>query len=194
MNNDIQAIGKSFFEGIQENAGITIGTGICLLILGIFSVATPVAAGVSLTFLVGITLIAGGILKCALAFKVGAFGRGLLVFIMGVLTVLVGAYMTRQPVAALVSMTLFLAIYFIVTGIVEIIAAFNLKPALGWGWMLFNAIVTLLLGAMIWRQFPLSGAWAVGVLFGVKLIGSGLTLISLGSAVKKGATETLAAS
>lgn len=193
MNNAIQNMERGLLEGIKDNAGVAKGTGWFLLILGVLALAAPAAAGVSITFTVGIMLIIGGIVQCVLAFKVGAFGRGILVFIMGLLTVLVGAYMTSQPLSVLVSITFFLAIYFIVTGIVEIIAAFSIKPAVGWGWMLFNAIVTLLLGMMIWRQFPLSGIWAVGVLFGVKLIISGTTLISLGSAVKKGVNETLEA-
>ncbi len=48
-----------------------------------------------------------------------------------------------------------------------------------------ESIITLILGLMIWRQFPLSGAWAVGVLFGVKLIMSGWWLIFIGRGVRK---------
>lgn len=191
MNNDVQPMEKSLIEGIKDNAGLTKAIGVCLLILGILSVAAPLAAGASLMFIIGIMLIMGGGAQFVLAFKAGAFGRGLLVFLMGALTLLVGIYMIGQPVAALASITLFLAFYFVVTGIVEIVAAFNVKPAAGWGGLLFNAIVTLLLGVMIWRQFPLSGIWAVGVLFGVKLISSGMALITLGAAVKKEALETL---
>lgn len=192
MTNDVQPMEKSLIEGIKDNAGLTKAIGVCLLILGILAVAAPLAAGASLMFIIGIMLIMGGGAQCVLAFKAGAFGRGLLVFLMGALTLLVGIYMIGQPVAALASITLFLAFYFVATGIVEIVAAFNVKPAAGWGGMLFNAIVTLLLGVMIWRQFPLSGIWAVGVLFGVKLISSGMALIALGAAVKKEALETLA--
>lgn len=53
--------------------------------------------------------------------------------------------------------------------------------------MLFNGIVTLLLGIMIWSEFPLSGAWAVGILFGVKLILSGWSLIFIGRSVRAAA-------
>jgi uncharacterized membrane protein HdeD (DUF308 family) len=60
-----------------------------------------------------------------------------------------------------------------------------MKPAKGWGWMLANAIVTLLLGAMIWGQWPMSGAWAVGVLFGVQLAMTGMALLTAGSAVRQ---------
>jgi uncharacterized membrane protein HdeD (DUF308 family) len=99
----------------------------------------------------------------------------------------------NQPLEGLASITLFLSAYFIVTGIFELVGAIQIRPAAGWSWMLFNAIVTLLLGLMIWRQFPLSGAWAVGVLFGAKLIFSGTSLIIIGRAVR-GAAKDVAAS
>ena len=193
MDSNSLSIRNSLIQGIQENAGITKSIGIALLIIGFLAVCAPGVAGVSITVVVGLLLLVAGIGQCLLAFRVGAFGRGLPVFLMGALTLLVGIYMTGQPVAALASITLFLAFYFVITGIVEIVAAFNVKPAAGWGGMLFNAIVTLILGVMIWRQFPLSGIWAVGVLFGVKLISSGMALITLGAAVRKGASKALAA-
>ena len=97
-----------------------------------------------------------------------------------------------MAVALMVPITLFLSAYFIVTGIFELVGAIQIRPAAGWGWMLFNAIVTLLLGLMIWRQFPLSGAWAVGVLFGAKLIFSGTSLIIIGRAVRGAAKDVVA--
>ena len=64
------------------------------------------------------------------------------------------------------------------------IAALRIKPDRGWGWLLFGGIVSLLLGLLIWREFPLSGTWAVGVLVGVKLLFAGLSIVTVGSAVR----------
>ena len=101
-----------------------------------------------------------------------------------------GFYMMNQPVAALATLTIILMSYLLATGVLEIIVAFQLKPADGWGLQLFNGIVTLLLGIMLWRQFPLSGAWAIGVLFGIKMIFSGWSFVYIGRNVKKMAAET----
>ncbi len=192
MENEAQSFGKTLLDGIKESAGSAIGIGIVLLIVGVLALAAPLVTGLSITLMIGILMIIGGVAQCILAFKVGAFGRGVLVFLMGVLMVVVGVYMVNQPAAALASMTLFLAAYFIVTGIVELFAAFGVRPAEGWGWMLVNGIVTLLLGLMIWRQFPLSGVWALGTLFGIKLLFSGSSLLGLGMAVRRG-VETVEA-
>jgi uncharacterized membrane protein HdeD (DUF308 family) len=92
--------------------------------------------------------------------------------------------MLSQPVEALAALTLFLAAYFVASGVIQIVGAFGARPQAGWGWLLFGGIVSILLGAMIWRQFPLSGAWAVGTLVGVQLVMSGWTLIAVGGVAK----------
>jgi uncharacterized membrane protein HdeD (DUF308 family) len=177
--------GSRLIDALRQNAGWAVAIGILLLILGLLSVASPFTSGLAVTLSVGVLLIVGGIAKCLFAFRAGAFGRGLLVFLFGLLTLIVGGYMVSQPVAGLASIALILAAYFVATGILAIFASFQLKPASGWGWMLANGVVTLLLGAIIWRQWPVSGAWAVGILFGVQLAMTGLALLMAGSAVRQ---------
>ncbi len=186
------AVTSGLLDGIKKNARLAVIMGIIMVICGFLAVGSPLAAGVYVTIFVGIMLVVGGIAQCILAFSAGAFGKGLLIFIVGALTAVAGFYLFNQPLEGLVSITLFLAIYFVVTGIFELVSAFQIRPADGWGWMLVNAIVTLLLGIMIWRQFPLSGAWAVGILFGVKLILSGWSLIFIGRSVRGAAKAATA--
>jgi uncharacterized membrane protein HdeD (DUF308 family) len=45
--------------------------------------------------------------------------------------------------------------------------------------------MSLALGVLIWRQWPVSGIWAVGVLVGVNLLGTGLALVTLASALSR---------
>jgi len=78
-----------------------------------------------------------------------------------------------------------IAIYFLVDGISEIIAAFKIKPDQGWGWVLFNGIIAVLLGFMIWRQWPVSGAWAIGILVGIHILITGWSMIILGTGARR---------
>jgi uncharacterized membrane protein HdeD (DUF308 family) len=176
-------------DGIRKNARIAVFAGITMVICGLLAVGSPLVAGVYVTVFVGILLAIGGISQCILAFQAGAFGRGLLMFIMGGLTTIVGFYLFNQPLAGLAAITLILAAYFVAVGVVELIAALQIRPEPGWGLLLSNGIVTFLLGAIIWRQFPVSGAWAVGVLFGIKLLFSGIFLIAVGRSVRSAAGE-----
>ena len=190
MSEQNKLPGAGLAEGIKGNAGLTIVSGVILLIAGMFAIASPLVAGLSITIMVGAMLAVSGIGQCFLAFRTGAFGRGLMVLIVGVLMTITGFYLMRQPVSGLATLTIILMSYLLATGVLEIIVAFQLKPADGWGLLLFNGFVTLVLGILLWRQFPLSGAWAIGVLFGIKMIFSGWAFIFIGRNVKKMAAET----
>ncbi len=81
--------------------------------------------------------------------------------------------MMFNPGIGLLSLTLLLAVYFFVAGITEIIGALKIKPVKGWIRALIGGVASLLLGIMIWWQFPLSGEWAVGILAGIRMIFGG---------------------
>ena len=162
------------------------------LIAGLLALLSPLYAGLSLTLMVGALLLVSGVSQCVIAFKAGALGKGLLMFLIGALMISAGLYMMQHPVAGLASITLLLAAYFVAAGICDLIVAFKLRPADGWAWELFNGVITLALGIMLWRQFPLSGAWAVGILFGIKMVFSGWALVFLGRSVKTAAKAATA--
>ena len=189
MTEQLGSAGTELMEGIKKNSGMVITIGVVLLIFGILAMASPLVAGLSIAITIGVLLILAGISQLFFAFTASSFGKGIWIFILGALTVLIGIAMVGQPQAALATLTLFLAAYFIVEGIFEIIWAFQIKPVKNWGWTLFSGIISLLLGIMIWRQFPLSGAWAIGILVGIKLIFSGWTLIAFGGAAKSVAKD-----
>ena len=50
--------------------------------------------------------------------------------------------------------------------------------------MLFNGALGIVLGVMVYRQFPTSAVWLVGVLVGIRLFFAGWTMIALGSTVR----------
>jgi len=172
----------SVIEGINKNAKTAKWVGVLLIIAGFLAMFMPLAAGAAFATMIGALLGFGGVALLVLAFRAGSFGHGLMVFVVGALTLVAGVYMMARPGIALATMTLFLAAYFVVAGITEVISAFQVKPVAGWGWLLFGGVVSVLLGTMIWRQWPLSGAWAVGVLVGVRMLMSGFQLTAIGGA------------
>jgi len=74
--------------------------------------------------------------------------------------------------------------YLLVDGISSAILAFHVRPERGWGSLLFSAVMGVILGFLLLREWPLSGAWAIGTLVGVNLLVSGFSLISVGSAAR----------
>lgn len=168
----------------KKSGGSMTIFGVVTIILGLLAMFAPMFAGTSIVIMIGILLVAAGIARLVWAVQADSFGQGLLKLAIGGITLAAGVLMLVRPLLALGSLTIFLAAYFVVDGIFESIAALQVKPAEGWGWLLFGGMLSLLLGIMMWRQFPVSGTWAIGVLVGVKLLFAGMEMVSLGSRVR----------
>lgn len=153
--------------------------GFLIVILGLFAMMSPAISGVAVALMLGTLLIIAGTGGVIFAFSSESFGKGVLKFLFGGITAVAGLAIFTQPGMALVSLTLFLAIYFVVDGIFHIYAGLQLED--GKGWVIFNGVVALLLGAMIWKGWPVSGVWAVGILVGVKLVMAGMVMMTLES-------------
>jgi uncharacterized membrane protein HdeD (DUF308 family) len=156
--------------------------GIISIVLGIGAIMAPAITGGWVVMTVGLLMMVGGIIKMLWAFAAESFGKGLLALAMGGLTLLCGLSMAGNPLFASAILTLIIAGFLFADGVAEIVGAFRVNPASGRVWMLLGGITSILLGAMIWRQFPLSGVWAIGILLGVKLIISGTVMIAVGAA------------
>ena len=152
------------------------------IIFGVLAIAMPWVAGQSILLMVGALVIAAGIMRMIWAFKAGSLGKGILVFLIGVLTLLAGFAVVASPLMSSAILTIMLSIYFFVDGLSEFFAAFSIQE--GKGWLLFDAVVTVLLGIMLFTGFPLAGTVAIGVFLGIKLVFVGVTMLSLRSMAK----------
>lgn len=156
--------------------------GVLTIILGVLAIGSPLVSGLAVAITIGVVLLVAGFSMTLFGFQAPSLGRGVLRILFGLLTVLVGIATLSQPGMALVDLTLLLGIYFIADGFVALIVAFNVKPSPGWGWMTFNGAVTIALGWMILKGWPVSGVWAIGILVGVRLLFAGMTMLTLGTA------------
>jgi uncharacterized membrane protein HdeD (DUF308 family) len=84
----------------------------------------------------------------------------------------------------LTSLTLALAIYLIAEAVLEFILAVRLRPMPGSGWLFLDGIITLVLAIMIWRMWPSSALWAIGLLVGISMLFSGVSRLMLSIAAR----------
>ncbi len=177
-------------QAVKKVSGAVTMWGILTMILGVLAMGSPLVTGLALAVMVGIAMIIAGLAQTMHAFQAGSLGRGVLRLLFGGVTAFAGIAIIGQPGMALATLTLFLAIYFVVDGLTVIFASTAVPSGQGKVPMIFNGIITLLLGLMIWRGWPVSGAWAIGILLGIRLIFSGMTMLALGS-VGRGVAEGL---
>ena len=169
---------------VTRGGGMLIFLGIGLVIFGILAMGAPFLTGIAATMVVGTLVLLGGIFQLAFAFRAKSLGAGVVQVVAGGLTALAGIVILANPEASLAFLTLFLAAYFLIHGITEIVTAFQIRPLQGWSWALFSGILAVLLAILIWRQWPISGLWAIGLLVGIKILMNGTSMIALGCAAR----------
>jgi uncharacterized membrane protein HdeD (DUF308 family) len=164
--------------------------GFLTILFGLFAIGSPFVAGLSTAIFIGIALLAAGISMAIFAFQAPSFGRGILKFLFGLLTIVIGVAIVSEPGIALTKLTLFLGLYFFFDGFLMFVLAWNVKPEPGWGWMTFNGAVTILLAYLVLNNWPESALWAIGLLVGIRLLFSGVTMLTMGAAGSEVARAT----
>ncbi|MBA2115885.1 HdeD family acid-resistance protein [Bremerella alba] len=151
--------------------------GILTSLLGVVAMGAPAVAGAAVVYIVGAIMLIAGITQIAIGFQADGWSHKLLPLILGVVTTLGGLSVLAHPILGMEVLTLILAAYFVAEGVWKVISSFSYRPAQGWLAMLFSGVITWMLGAMIWTQWPASGMWAIGILVGVDLLITGIALI-----------------
>jgi uncharacterized membrane protein HdeD (DUF308 family) len=132
----------------------------------------------------GWLMIAGGVMTCIHAFwKERGWGGFFIDLLTGILYVVVGFMIVANPGATAVALTLLIAMFLIFGGIFRIATSLAVRYP-NWGWVLLHGAVNLLLGILIWRQWPVSGLWVIGLFIGIEMLFNGWTLVMLALAAK----------
>ncbi len=96
-----------------------------------------------------------------------------------------GVLLLAFPIEGILTLTLFLALFFILTGVIRAIMALDSRGA-GWGWMLASGIVAVALGVVILIGYPQAAGWILGLLLGIDFVFFGAMLIALVLAARRG--------
>lgn len=150
--------------------------GVLLALFGIVALFAPFVIGISLAIVLGALLIVGGLVHVAAAFSAGSLlGVGWQVFL-GLVYGVAGFAVLVNPLLGLTTLTLLIIGFFLVSGLLQ----------LGWAitggegsrtWLAISGVVSLLLAVLLWVDFPAAAVWAVGVLFGVNFLITGISMI-----------------
>lgn len=178
---------------VRQASTWSIVWGVALIVFGMLAIGSPFVAAVAVNVVLAWLIVLAGVVHLILAFHAHGAGSLLWKLLVGLAYLAFGAYMIMHPVLGVASLTLVLASLFLVEGVLDIILFFKMRPMQGSSWVLIDGIVTLLLGLLIYMQWPSSSVWAIGTLVGVSMIISGVTRVMLSLAVRK-STDTIAPS
>jgi len=180
-------------EMVRNASTISILWGVLLIVFGMVAVGSPLLAAVAVNALVAWLIVLAGVVHLMLAFRVHQAGSVIWKVLVGIAYLCFGGYLIMHPVLGVASLTLLLGSLFLIEGILNIVLYVKMRPIHGSSWMLVDGIVTLLLGLMIYLQWPSSSAWAIGTLVGVSMIFSGVARVMMSLAVRK-ATQAISPS
>jgi uncharacterized membrane protein HdeD (DUF308 family) len=170
---------------LRQASTWSILCGALLVVLGVLAVGSPELAAVAVSTIIAWLIILAGAVHVSLAFYAHRASSVLWKLLVGLAYVFFGVYLITHPALGVASLTLVLASLFLVEGVFDIALFFGMRSVGGSSWILVDGIVTLLLGLMIYMQWPSSSNWAIGTLVGASLIVSGVTRLMLSLAVRK---------
>ncbi len=180
-------ISPSLLPGISPrwSHSWSVGLSVVLIVLGLIAVILPEIGGLAIALYFGWLLLLSGVALLVFAWRTHAGGVMSLQVGLGAVYVLLGIFLIARPGAGLASLTLLLAGYLLLEGLLELTAAFRTQPAAGRTWLLIDGIVALVLAAMIVTSWPSSAAWVVGTLVGINLIFGGISRLMVTGAVRR---------
>ena len=164
--------------------------GAVLGVLGLISISTPWAAAATVDVFCGIMLVAGGVSQLAMTAATFSWRGFWLTLMCGVLSMMAGIGMLVLPNAGIEALVLFLAVVLLFEASLKITAAFTIRHVYPWGWLLFDGMITALLGIILIASKPAESAVLLGVFVGVNLLSSGAMLAAAGWSIRRASALT----
>jgi uncharacterized membrane protein HdeD (DUF308 family) len=155
-------------EAIRERRRWFLVLGIVLVGLGVLALGdTILVTLVSVAFL-GLLLLASAIFQ-AIEWLRGREERHFLDLFGFVLDLVVGLILLSNPASGALAITLVLAVFFLVGGLMRVFGALS-SEAPHRAWAVLDGAVSALLGILLWVHWPSSALWFVGFAIGIALI------------------------
>lgn len=159
-------------------------SGVALMILGVMSLSFSLTTTLATIMLFGLLLSAGAVFQIGNALWARQWRGFVLHLLLGIVYLIVGVILLDQPLHAATGVTLLVAAGLMVTGVFRITLALASRVD-HWIWVLLSGMVSLILGVSIWRQWPISGLWVIGLFMGIEMVSCGWDWVWLGLSARK---------
>lgn len=171
----------------KSAATILIVEGIVLALLGVSALFLPVLAGLAAAILVGWILVASGVMGLVSAFTTRPHVHFWSSLVSGIVAIIAGAIALLFPPAAIVGLTIVIAVWLALDGVNAFVAAGHARKAHGGAglWLIAIGVVDWILAAFLAFLPAMGQAVALGVIVGVDLLLGGFALIGMGAHLRK---------
>lgn len=175
---------ESAHPAVRSAGGWSIVWGVLLIVAGILAVTQPVIAAIAFNLLFAWLLVFSGIVEIVYALHDRAKEGFRLKLLLGILTLLLGIFLLVRPVVGVASIALMIGAFVFAHGLSSVMLAFRIKPRNGWGWVLFDGLLSIVIAILIAIGWPDSSFAFVGILVGITLMWGGVWRIVLGRTLR----------
>jgi uncharacterized membrane protein HdeD (DUF308 family) len=159
----------------RSSAGLLV-MGALLIVVGLVAISSSFIATLATVVILGVLLMVGGAVEIIDAF-LGRGWRGFWMHLLaGILYLVLGFLMVQRPLAAAAFFTLMIAAAFFIGGLFRIVVSLS-ERFYGWGWVLLNGVISVVLGVLIWQEWPETAVWVIGLFVGIDMLFAGWSLV-----------------
>lgn len=166
-------------------SAFSIVLSVLLIVCGIVAIMLPVEMSVGVVIVISWALLISGVMQFIHVFRCKGIGDGIWKALIALLYLATGLYLRFNLGVGVVTITLALIAFFVAQGLIDIITYFRTRRSTASGWLLFEGLINLLLGVLIWRHWPSSSMWVIGALAGINMIVIGITRLMLTIGVRR---------
>jgi len=172
------------FEVVRKASGWFLTLGIVLVLLGLIALTyTCVATIASMVFFGWLLIFSGAVHIFQAVQSTGWKGFGLHLLV-GLVDAFLGVWFLTHPLVAAAGFTLFLAMFFIASGLLQIIAGIA-RHVPNVTWVIISGLISLVLGICIFARWPAASFWFMGMFIGISMIFRGWMWIMIATAARR---------
>ena len=163
--------------------------GVIMIIAGFLAVVAPGAAALAAAVFFAVMFLIGGVAEIAEAIATrqhAGFGWKL---VSGIAMAVLGALFAIFPAAGIATMALMVGGLLLAHSVCSVAVAFKRRPRRGWGWILFDGALSIVLAVLIAIGWPASSIAFIGLLTGFALISAGVWRIIFAQALRREQTR-----
>ena len=169
----------------KRASAFSIVLSVLLIVCGLLAILLPVEMSLGVVIVIAWLLMISGVVQLTNAIRGRGTGSRFWAGMIGVTHFGMGLFFRLDPGIGIAALTLALIAFFVAQGIIGLAAYFRTRKSGGSGWLLFQSVMTLILGVMIWRHWPSSSLWVIGMLVGINMIIIGTARLMVALAVRR---------
>lgn len=170
---------------VKRASRFSIVLSILLIICGALAIVLPIEMSLGVVIVTSWLLIFSAIVQFVHLFRCRGIGQGIWKALIAIAYLATGVYLRLNLGFGIAALTLVLIAFFVVQGAIDIVLYFRSRKRGASIWLLLDGMITLMLGVMIWRHWPSSSLWVIGLLAGINMMTTGITRLMLTIGIRR---------